>query len=52
MNGENDWDHNVEGGAVEGPLVYVGIEEALQALNEMKTGKVPGPSIIIGFDCC
>ena len=43
MNEENDWDH-VEGDAVEGPVVFVSREEALQALNEMKTGKAPGPS--------
>ena len=34
MNEENDWDHNVEGDAVEGPLVCVGRDEVLQALNE------------------
>ena len=39
MNEENDWDHYVEGDAVEGPVVCVGREEVLQALNEMKTGK-------------
>ena len=44
INEENDWDHNVEGGAVEGPVVCVCREEVLQALNEMKTGKAPGPS--------
>ena len=43
MNEENDWNHNVEGDAVEGPLVCVSREEVLQALNEMKTGKAPGP---------
>ena len=32
MNEENDWDCNVEGD--------VSREEVLQALNEMKTGKV------------
>ena len=31
----------VEGDAVEGPVVCVGREEVLQALNEMKTGKGP-----------
>ena len=41
MNVENDWDCNVEGYAVEGPVVCVSREEVLQALNEMKT---PGPS--------
>ena len=44
MNEENDWDHNVEGDAVEGPVVYVSREDVLHALNEMKTGKAPGPS--------
>ena len=34
MNEENDWDHNVEVDAVEGPVVYVSREEVLQALNE------------------
>ena len=40
----NDWDHDVEGDTVEGPVVCVGREEVLQALNEMKTGKAPVPS--------
>ena len=44
MNEENDWDHNVEGDAVEGPVVCVSREDELQALNEMKTVKAPGPS--------
>ena len=44
MKKENDWDHNVEGDAVEGPVVCVSIEEVLLALNEMKKGKVTGPS--------
>ena len=44
MNEDNDWDHNVEGDVVEGPVVDVGREEVLQALNEMITGKAPGPS--------
>ena len=39
MNEENDWDHNVEGDAVEGAVVCVGREEVLQVLNEMKTRK-------------
>ena len=43
MNEENDLDWSVEGDAVEGPIVCVS-REMLQALNEMKTGKVPGPS--------
>ena len=44
MNGENYWDHNVEEDRVEGPVVCVSREEVHQALNEMKTGKVPGHS--------
>ena len=38
-NEENDWNHNVEGDAVEGPVVCVSKEEVLQALSEMRTGK-------------
>ena len=49
MNDENDWD-NVEGDAVEGPVVCVSIEEVLQALNEMK---IPWTFIsITRVDCC
>ena len=33
MNEENDWDHNVDGDAVEVPVVCVSREEVLQALN-------------------
>ena len=35
MNEEND--HNVEGDAMKGPVVYVCREEVLQVMNEMKT---------------
>ena len=44
INEENDWDHDVEGDALEGPVVCVSREEVLQALSEMKTRKAPGPS--------
>ena len=44
MSEENDWDRTAEEDAVEGPVVCVSREEVLQALNEMKTGKAPGPS--------
>ena len=37
MHEENDWDRNVEGDAVEGPVVCVSRWEVLQALNKMKT---------------
>ena len=43
-NEENDWDRNVEGDAVEGPVKCVSREEVLQAFNEMNTGKAPRPS--------
>ena len=37
MSEENDWDRNVEGDAVECPVVCVSREEeVLQALNDMK----------------
>ena len=42
-NKENVWDRNVEVVAVERSVVWVGREEALQALNEMKTGKASRP---------
>ena len=44
MNEENDWGYNVEGDAIEGPVICVSREEVLQALNEMKTRKNPGLS--------
>ena len=44
MNKENDWDHNLEADVAEGLVVCVGREDVLQALNEMKIGKEPGPS--------
>ena len=34
MNEENYWVRNVEGDAVEGPVICVSREEVLQALNE------------------
>ena len=41
MNGENDWDHNLDGDAVEGPVVCVGREDVLQALNMHENRKSP-----------
>ena len=43
-NEENDWAQDVDGDAVEGPVVCVSREEVLQALNEMKTRNTPGLS--------
>ena len=36
MNEENDWGYNMEGDAIEGPVICVSREEVLQALNENK----------------
>ena len=44
MNEENNPDHDVEGDVVEGLVVCISRKVVLQALNEMKTGKAPGPS--------
>ena len=44
INEENAWDNNLEGDAVEGPVVCVSKEEVIEALNETKTGKVTGHS--------
>ena len=41
MNGENDWDHNVDDDAVESPVVCVSREEVLQALNRHENRKSP-----------
>ena len=51
MNEENDWDHNVEGDAVEGPAVCVSREEELQALNENRKSTCTFRSITRA-DCC
>ena len=36
----------MEGDAVEGPVDYVSRDEVVQELNEVKSGKAPGPSDI------
>ena len=36
----------MKGDAVEGPVACVSREEVLQALNEMKTGRAHGPSVV------
>ena len=41
---KSDWNLNVEGDAVEGPVVCESRDEVLETLNEMKTGKAQGPS--------
>ena len=37
----------MEGDAVKGPVVCGSREEVLQAFNEMKTAKAPGPSEVL-----
>ena len=44
MNEKNDCYHYVVEDAVEVHVVCVSMEEVLQAISEMKTGKAPGPS--------
>ena len=51
MNEENDWHHNVEGDAVEGPVVCVRREEVLLALNENSESPWTFRSIT-RVDCC
>ena len=51
LDEENDWDHNVEGDAVEGPVVCVSGEELLQALNENRKSPWTFRSITI-VDFC
>ena len=51
MNEENDWDHNVDGDAVEGPVVCASREEVLQALSENRKSAWTFRSIT-RVDCC
>ena len=44
INEQNDWDRDVKGDAVEGPLNCVSRYEVVQMLNEMKTIQAPGLS--------
>ena len=51
MNEENNWNRNVEGDAVEGPVVCVNREAVLQALNENRTSPRTF-RCITRVDCC
>ena len=57
MNEVNDFDHYMDRDAVEGPVVCVGREEVLPALNEIKKFKNENRKSpwtfrsIIGVDC-
>ena len=51
MMEENDWDHNMEGDAIEGPVVGVSREEVIRALNENLKSLWTFRSIT-GVDCC
>ena len=44
MNEESDWDHDVEGDAVEGAVCCVSRDEVVQVLSEMKSEKASQPS--------
>ena len=44
LNEENEWDGNVEGDKIEGPLQAISYEEVDKALRKMKCGKAAGPS--------
>ena len=41
LNEKNEWDHKMEGDAVERPAVCECRDEVLHALNKMETGKAP-----------
>ena len=51
MNEENNVDHNIEGDAVEGPVVCVRREEVLQALYENRKSPWTNRGIT-RVDCC
>ena len=50
-NEENDWYHNVEGDAAEGPVVSISSEKVVQALNENRKRPWMFRSIT-KVDCC
>ena len=52
MNGENGWDHNVDGDVAEASVVCVSREEVLQALNEKNRNSCWTFTSIIGVGCC
>ena len=39
MNNGNNWDHNVKGDAVKGPLQYVSTDDVVQMLDGIRAGK-------------
>ena len=51
INQKNDWDRNMKGDAVEGPVFCASREEVLQALNENRKSPWPFRSIT-RVDCC
>ena len=51
MNEENDLDYDVEGDAVEGPVVCASREEVVQALNENRKSPSTVRSVT-RVDCC
>ena len=51
-NEEDDWDHDVEGDGVEGPVNCAWRDQVVQVLNEVKIGKAPGPCDVSLVDRC
>ena len=51
MNEENDWDYNVEGDAVEGPVDCVYMDVLVHVLNEYRKSTWTF-RCIVGVDCC
>ena len=42
MNEENEWDHTVENGVVEGPVKNVARNEIVEVMQKVKSGKTTG----------
>ena len=47
LNEENEWDHDVSCEKKEGPHCCISKEEMRNALQNMKNGKVAGPSKVV-----
>ena len=44
MNEENEWDHTMENGVVEGPVKNVARNEIVEVMQKVKSGKTTGRS--------
>ena len=47
VNEENEWDQNVEGDSMEGPVERVSREKVVKAMRGIKAGKSAAPSEMI-----